>query len=169
MRLIRHGRRADWLAAARINVAGWQHAYRGAMDDAFLDAMDPEEWSGWRARRYGNPLPGIAHLVQYVDGSLVGYCDVGPSRSDDGAITGELYAIYVDPDLIGRGHGRPLLAAGRQTLGQMGHRRAELWVLDSNDRARRFYEADGWATDGAVKVEELGGTQINEVRYVRDL
>ena len=52
---------------------------------------------------------------------------------------------------------------------QLGHDRADLWVLASNTRTKAFYEADGWVADGAEKVEELGGIQINEVRYVRDL
>ncbi len=169
MRIIRHGRPSDWRGAARINVAGWRYAYRGAMDDAFLDAMDPDEWSGWRARRYGNPLPGVAHLVELSDGDLVGYGDIGPSRSEDDTVTGELYAIYLDPDCIGTGLGRPLIRAARRTLEVLGHRRAELWVLDSNERARRFYEADGWRHDGEVKVEAMGGAEIVEARYTRDL
>lgn len=169
MRVIRHARRSDWLDAARINVRGWQHAYRGAMSDEFLDAMVPEEWSEWRSRRYGDPLPGVAHLVTVSAGRLVGYCDVGPARSEDVVETGEIYAIYVEPDLIGHGHGRPLIAAARSVLATIGHDRAELWVLDSNERARRFYEADGWRHDGRTKTEDFGGSEITEVRYVRDL
>ena len=107
--------------------------------------------------------------MELSDGDLVGYCDVGPSRSDDHSVTGELYAIYVDPVRIGTGLGRPLIRAARRTLGVLGHRRAELWVLDSNERARRFYEADGWHHDGEIKVEEMGGAEITEARYVRDL
>lgn len=169
VRVIRHARRDDWLAAARINVRGWQHAYRGAMDDEFLASMVPEEWSEWRSHRYGNPLPGVAHLVEIVAGTLVGYCDVGPARSEDDSVSGELYAIYVEPDLIGCGHGRPLIAAARAVLATMGHGQAELWVLAGNERARRFYEADGWRHDGRTKTEDFGGSEILEVRYVRDL
>ena len=44
-----------------------------------------------------------------------------------------------------------------------------LWVLDSNVRARRFYEAVGWLADGARKIEESRGFPIAQVRYKRSL
>ena len=42
-------------------------------------------------------------------------------------------------------------------------------MLNSNERARRFYEADGWTTNGSEQSEEFGGGVVDEVRYVRDL
>ncbi len=42
-----------------------------------------------------------------------------------------------------------------------------LWVLDSNVRARRFYEAGGWSTDGGQKLDESRGFPITQVRYRR--
>ena len=50
------------------------------------------------------------------------------------------------------------LAAGGSTL-------VTLWVLTSNDRARRFYSRYGWQPDGASKVVELDEITLSEVRY----
>ena len=169
MRVIRAAHPHDWRGAARIHVHGWQATYRGAMSDEFLDGLIPEEWSGWRRRVYRNPRSSMCNLIESVDGSIVGYADVGPSRSGDVDVSGELYAIYLHPDRIGEGLGRPLIAAARRALVQLDHDRADLWVLASNARTRAFYEADGWMADGAEKVEEFGGSEITEVRYVRDL
>ena len=126
MRVIRAAHPDDWLDEPRIHVLGWQHAYRGAMSDEFLDGLVPEEWSGWRRRRYrpGGQVPGVRHLVLAVEGDVVGYVDVGPDW-DDEDISGRLYAIYVDPDRIGEGFGRVLIDAGRQALFQLGHQRAQ--------------------------------------------
>jgi hypothetical protein len=44
-----------------------------------------------------------------------------------------------------------------------------LWALDTNVRARRFYEIGGWATDGATKFHDWGTFQCTDIRYVRDL
>jgi len=44
-----------------------------------------------------------------------------------------------------------------------------LWVLARNERAKRFYQADGWALDGARRTEDLGGVTVDEVRYQRSL
>jgi hypothetical protein len=42
-------------------------------------------------------------------------------------------------------------------------------VLDSNARARRFYEAAGFSPDGGVKVDATRGFPLTEVRYRRPL
>lgn len=53
---------------------------------------------------------------------------------------------------------------------QRGFARVTLWVLDSNQRARRFYEKAGFTTDGASKTETVApGVVLEEVRYCRDL
>ena len=44
-----------------------------------------------------------------------------------------------------------------------------LWVVEGNARARRFYEREGWAPDGAAKEDEFGGQVVREVRYRRRL
>jgi hypothetical protein len=38
-------------------------------------------------------------------------------------------------------------------------------VLDSNDRARRFYAKAGWAEDGITRVDDRFCVTLNEVPY----
>jgi len=42
---------------------------------------------------------------------------------------------------------------------------AQLWVLEENPRARRFYERNGFLADGARVVDER--LNLAEVRHVR--
>ncbi|MGW9030074.1 hypothetical protein ACWGQ5_39485 [Streptomyces sp. NPDC055722] len=51
------------------------------------------------------------------------------------------------------------------TLGQADYAQAALWVLEDNERARRFYEAGGWGPDGAAVVDTTGGAALNKLRY----
>jgi RimJ/RimL family protein N-acetyltransferase len=46
-----------------------------------------------------------------------------------------------------------------------------LWVLEKNDRARRFYERAGMAPDGTHGVYTPGGStaELPEIRYARRL
>ena len=44
-----------------------------------------------------------------------------------------------------------------------------LWVIESNRRARRFYEIAGFKPDGLKKNEVKLGTSLVLVRYVREL
>ena len=106
-------------------------------------------------------------IVAEVNGRIVGFISVGPTVDDEG--DGELYAIYVRPRHWGTGVGRELIAAGEERLRELGHREAHLWVLDDNPRARRFYEAAGWSTDGTRRTIELFGMEIPEVRYTKAL
>jgi GNAT superfamily N-acetyltransferase len=50
---------------------------------------------------------------------VVGFVSVGPSRDSDAS--GELFAIYVDPDRWGAGVGTELIAAGERRLSELGH------------------------------------------------
>ena len=82
---------------------------------------------------------------------------------------GELLAIYLEPDAVGKGIGRVLFERSVEDLRERGYDVATLWVLETNARAPRFYEAAGWSADGATKTEERPGAVLREVRYRKDL
>jgi len=44
---------------------------------------------------------------------------------------------------------------------------ATLWVLATNERAMRFYERQGWRSDGSVRIDRVGElrTPVEESRY----
>ena len=50
-------------------------------------------------------------------------------------------------------------------MGRRGGTHAALWVLTTNMRARRFYEAHGWRTDGVTKTDWRGDVPLDETRY----
>jgi ribosomal protein S18 acetylase RimI-like enzyme len=78
---------------------------------------------------------------------------------------GEVYAINVDPDWIGRGVGQPLFSAAVAALRDMGFTSLVLWVVRENARARHFYERNGWVADGAEQEAEFGDATVVELRY----
>ena len=70
-------------------------------------------------------------------GSVVGFA-VG------NAITGNIWALFVDPEYEGRGHGRRLHDVMVEWLFLQGKER--LWLsTDPHTRAQRFYESAGWS------------------------
>jgi GNAT superfamily N-acetyltransferase len=100
---------------------------------------------------------------------VAGFALCGPSRDADARpATGELFAIYLEPDVVGRGLGRRLIEQAERGMWADGYHHAALWVLRDNARARRFYEQAGWRADGAAQEEELDGALLREIRYVRD-
>ena len=105
-------------------------------------------------------------MVAEDGGVIEGFCAVGPSTEED---WGEVYAIYLDPDRWGQGVGRALLAAGESALLDDGQWQALLWVLDANVRARAFYERQGWVRGKPIRIENIGGADVNEARYEKVL
>ena len=163
MRRIRLGGPEDAAALAEIHVTTWQTAYRGMLGDSFLDSIDSEPRRRWwdRHLKEGNPVH-----VAMDGGRVVGFCTAGAS---DEAGWGEVFAIYVLPSHWGRGLGHDLLSAGEETIRGLGLEQALLWVLERNERARNFYEGHGWVLGRPVRVEDIGGTQVTELRYEKTL
>jgi len=90
----------------------------------------------------------------------------GPAEDESLAPeTGEIYGIYLLPEAIGTGVGRDLFALATERLRAAGFARAILWVLETNERARRFYEAAGWRWDGARSEYNFDCAERPIVRY----
>jgi GNAT superfamily N-acetyltransferase len=159
---------ADVPAIAAVRIRAWQQAYRGAVPQHYLDSLDVDAEI---ARREGRPLDG-QHVAE-AGGSVVGWLAVGPYRADEGEQVpgpscGEVAAIYALPEVWGLGVGRRLLAYGLGELRRLGLSPVLLWVLVSNERARRFYERAGFHADGQVVDFEVGGATLPEMRYRYD-
>jgi ribosomal protein S18 acetylase RimI-like enzyme len=105
-------------------------------------------------------------LVSDVEMGVAGFCLFGAS---DDVGWGEIFAIYVDPPHWRLGMGGGLLSAGETQLAEDGFERALLWVVESNERARAFYERQGWVKGQPFRLETIGGTEVTEVRYEKDL
>lgn len=168
---IRPARDDDAAQLGVVHVLSWQAAYRGLLPQHFLDGLDPARRARLWERTLGEPAPRSGVVVADAGDRLAGFAHFCPSRDEDAdpARTGELSSIYLLPESWGRGVGRQLMTAALAGLAEAGYGQATLWVLDSNDRARRFYRMAGWAVDGAVKQEEGPGFTLTEVRYRRPL
>jgi ribosomal protein S18 acetylase RimI-like enzyme len=168
---IRPARIEDVPEIAVVHVRSWQAAYRGLLPQAYLDGLDPGQRIGqWEQSLSATDRSHGGTLVAAAGGRLSGFVSYGPARDDaDSKRAGEIYAIYLMPAAWDEGIGRQLMAAALDRLGEARFDQVILWVLDSNVRARRFYEAGGWLADGAAKRDDSFGVPMTEVRYRRSL
>lgn len=165
---MRRAKTGDATAIARIHVASWQKAYRGAFPDEYLDGLDWRDWlDGWRLRVEDLAL---TVLVAVEGDRVLGFASAGPPR-DPGfraEVCAELYAIYLDPERWAQGVGGALLDAVIDELPAQV-RTLLLWVLAGNERAIGFYERHGFRPDGVRRPITRGGHEAGQVRYRRTL
>jgi ribosomal protein S18 acetylase RimI-like enzyme len=150
---------------AEIHIRTWQAAYRGHPREEYLDTLDrrfPRRFAFWRTETSHPRTPEHEVWVADDQGQPGGFVGIGAGSN----AAGEVYAICVNPACWDRSIGRRLLALATERLACIGYATAMLWVLESNVRARRFYEAAGWIADGEKKTERnAAGIEPREVRY----
>ena len=113
--------------------------------------------------------PDLSVLIAEDDGEIVGYAGCGTSRDQDtGDDVGEVRNLFVASSSWRAGVGRALMAAALDDLRERGYSEAIVWSFTANDRANAFYEAQGFARDGAERTEERFAN-IPSVRYRRSL
>ncbi len=133
-----------------------------------LDALSVDEKEGVWNEILADPSKAV--WVADDDGRVVGFASTGPAEGEDAnAGAGEMYALYIEPELVGTGLGRELFSRAVEGIGQRGFARAVLWVLEGNERARRFYEKAGWVADGAMTEQRMDCENRPTVRYATAL
>jgi ribosomal protein S18 acetylase RimI-like enzyme len=189
---IRAGSVADAAQVAAVQRESWFAAYADIIAPEVIDRVTlPDD--GARVRQSFRTRPGQRMLLATdpdatdpgatgpAGGEVVGYASYGPETdvlnapwphplTADGAggRVAELYALYVRPSSWSTGTGRALMERVLARTGAAGYQAIVLWVLQDNQRARRFYERAGFAPDGAANVlTGLGG--VLEIRYRRPL
>ncbi len=97
------------------------------------------------------------------------------AEDDDGAVIGvailsddELYALYVHPDWWGSGAGQLLIDEVHRALTETTDE-AQLTVLVTNARARRFYERNGWELRAELTEPHFGGVPTKVAKYRKHL
>jgi len=162
--IIRPSRAEDGPAVASVRIASWRATYRGIVPDSYLEHMDADE-AQWCKVASGE-MPGAGLCVCELDGRVVGFACYGAARAPNFGCSGELYATYFLPEAIGRGFGAQAMNEAMERLKALGHEDMLLWVIENNERARRFYERfGGILIADSRRSFEIDGATIREVAY----
>ncbi len=170
---IRAATPTDAVAIATVNVQSWRVAYRGQLPDDVLDGLSIDDRTRFWSEALTTRPPRTCISVAVRAGAVVGFAATGPplvpvDRTDPSL--GDLYALYLRPDVWRQGVGTLLHAAALDGLRSAGFTHAGLWVLATNDRALRFYGHLGWTDTGRTQVDPgPGGVELHERRLHRDL
>ncbi len=155
----------DAEAIARVQVASWHAAYHGIIAGPVLARVTVEARTPrWRSN-LAERAPDRRTTVFETEGEVVGFATSGPSRDEGASAVGEVWALYAHPAAWGTGVGRALLSDALAFFVPKRYDAVTLWVLRGNARAIQFYEAAGFALDGATKREG----DLDELRMRRAL
>lgn len=162
---------ADADALARIQLESWRFTYRGLLPDSFLSSMRHERLAGSFWRRLSTDEVDECIRVLEVGGRVGGFISFGPHQGDPTWLgyAGEVFMIYLLPELTGSGHGRVLLRRAFDELSRCRCHWVLVWVLAKNHTARRFYEREGMRLDGERRFDSFHERAVPVVRYAKAL
>ena len=133
--IIRQAREEDVMQIAEIMVEDWQTAYRGIMDDDFLDSLSAEQRYQIEIKRFQK------YTVAADNDEILGYA--WNEMIDDEAADCEIIALYVRYSQRKRGIGRALMQHSMDCFRKAGKKSMIIWCLKDHYESRKFYERMG--------------------------
>ena len=166
---IRKAETADSPVIAALHIEGWKGAYGGVVDQGYLDSLTVEQriadWTQWMDSGESEVF------VAEEEGKAAGFAVIGRTKTPPPGSSpirpshsGEIYALYLHPDMWRRGIGTALIKHAARELKERKHSAICLWVLDANTRAKAFYEKMGGQKIGN-KMIEIGPSRLKEICY----
>jgi ribosomal protein S18 acetylase RimI-like enzyme len=164
-----HATLEDARSVAEIHVNTWRSAYASILPTEYLASLSVDRREKLWSECITAGMPEL--LVAKTNKLALGWLSFGPCRDQAApASEAEVWALYASPSSWSTGVGRMLWLRARELMLAQGFRSCSLWVFPQNDRAITFYRAAGFVPDGTEpKTFELGGTQLQELRFVAQL
>lgn len=156
--IIRNVNKDYIISIVNIQVDGWQTAYKGIIDDNFLNSMNRNE----RIQKMNENYQKNGFIVAEVEKEIVGFCtyiDNNQYTKDILDVDCELLAIYVRPDLKYKGIGTHLFKYVINEFRKKGKQKMVLWCLKDNYPSIKFYKKMG----GRIEKERI--IQISKQNY----
>jgi ribosomal protein S18 acetylase RimI-like enzyme len=141
--IIRDATVKDVAAIAALHAESWRSGYRTILSDDYLEKeVYRERLALWQERFSRTPRKAMFVMVAEANSTLVGFVCVFPD--EDSVFGSFLDNLPVAPTMTGQGIGRKLLSEAATRLATNGSCSGlYLWVIEQNERARRFYERAG--------------------------
>lgn len=155
---------ADAPRIAALHAASWRLAYRGILNDAYLDGDIVAERTVVWSRRLTAPASEQRVLVADLGDVLAGFaCAIGANDLRWGTW---LDNLHVAQSLQRQGIGAHLLSlVAEWSSTQWPDKGLWCWVLKPNVAARRFYELVGGVESGESVWSAPDGRTVPRIRY----
>ncbi len=166
---IRKVKKEDLPAVVDIRIKGWQFAYRGIIDDGYLDNLSSEYSK--RIKKMEKTYMTDGFIVAESNNEVVGFCRYAFDNNASPEIENadcELFAIYVKPDLKHFGIGTQMFKYVVDDLKNDNKSKMILWCLKDNEPSKKFYSKMGGKIVGE-KESYIGEKKYKECCFEYDI
>ncbi len=164
---IRDLKREDIPYIVDIQINGWKAAYKGIIEDEYLNSMNREE----RIRKRENDYKEFNYIVAELNSEIVGFCkyiDNNTHTPNIEDIDCEIIALYVRPDMKYKGIGTTLFNYAKKEFISKNKKKMIIWCLKDNEPSKLFYKKMG----GNIFKEKdikIGDIYYKEVGFLYNL
>lgn len=165
--IIRNIEKDDIPSVVDIQISGWKTAYKGIVDDAFLNSLSKSKKIEQRNKDYKQN----GFIVAQSGDEIVGFCRYidnnshTPNMSD---IDCEISALYVKPNCKYMGIGTKLFNYVINEFRKKNKTQMILWCLKDNEPSKKFYTKMGGKI-AKEKTIEIGDKSYLEVGFKYDI
>ncbi|WP_179298787.1 GNAT family N-acetyltransferase [Evansella halocellulosilytica] len=165
--IIRQATTDDWKGIAHVHVDCTHTAYQGILPSTILKKFTYSD----REKRWQKDLPKSTSggtrtfvAVNHQD-EIVGFALAGTMRDPRLRIkyTGEIYGIFVHPEVQGEGLGRKLFESVTQYLASIHHSSIALWTFKGHESTSFFKHLCG--VEVYEKETTIAGKELKECAF----
>lgn len=157
--IIRNIEEKDIPSIIDIQINGWKTAYKGIIDDSFLNSMNKEKKIKQRRKDYKKD----GYIIAEIDKEIVGFCryiDNNTYTPNMSEIDCEIVALYVKPNFKYNGIGTKLFEFVIDEFKRKNKTKMIIWCLKYNEPSIKFYKKMG----GIITKEKI--VEIADKKYV---
>lgn len=159
MMTIRKMTESDRREVSELYVAAWKEGYKGLLPQKYLDELTP-------ADKINRVIDDGSFVV--LDGErIAAHCHARAANEPEWRGWGEIHTMYTHPDYWRKGYGTAVFKHAEDWLYERGFNEVYLYVLEGNERAERFYRAQGFFPNGGTLCCEIAGIVVNDNRYTK--
>ena len=161
--IIRNIKEKDIESVVNIQIEGWRTAYKGIVDDEFLNSMNKNERIMKRKADYKEN----GFIVAEIKSEIVGFCRYIDNNNCSPEIRNadcELIAIYVKPKFKYKGIGTKLVDYVKEEFRKKDKTKMVIWCLKDNEPSKKFYSKVGGKIVKERKIT-IGEKEYQEVCF----
>lgn len=134
----------------QVHLEAWKQAYANVFSKEFFDEDTPEKRKQGFIDSCG--CEDVFYYILYEDDKVVGIVKVV-----DAPDAYEIASFYILEQYCNKGYGKQATAYLKKELEK---KRMQLWVLEDNTKARRFYENNGFKNTGDARMICRGDSYV---------